>query len=100
MIVLDLAKAKTPPKTAAANYQAALAFEQQKRGATLLKPTPFYDSDTFTMLTSTAHKLGVKTIADLLQLTPLLDRRSAGLSVNILQRLAIGRVGLLIEHPL
>ena len=62
VIVLDLAKAKTPPKTAAATYQAAKTFEQQKRNATLLKPTPFYDSDTFTMLTKTAHKLGVKTI--------------------------------------
>jgi osmoprotectant transport system substrate-binding protein len=65
VIVLDLAKAKTSPKTAAATYQAAKAFEQQKRNATLLKPTPFYDSDTFTMLTKTAHKLGVKTIADM-----------------------------------
>jgi osmoprotectant transport system substrate-binding protein len=65
VIVLDLAKAKSAPKTAAATYQAAKAFEQQKRGATLLKPTPFYDSDTFTMLTKTAHKLGVKTIADM-----------------------------------
>jgi osmoprotectant transport system substrate-binding protein len=65
VIVLDLAKAKTSPKTAAATYQAAKTFEQQKRNATLLKPTPFYDSDTFTMLTKTAHKLGVKTIADM-----------------------------------
>jgi osmoprotectant transport system substrate-binding protein len=65
VIVLDLAKAKNSPKTAAATYQAAKAFEQQKRAATLLKPTPFYDSDTFTMLTKTAHKLGVKTIADM-----------------------------------
>jgi osmoprotectant transport system substrate-binding protein len=38
---------------------------EQKHGLTLLKPTPFYDSDTFTMLTKTAHKLGVKTIADM-----------------------------------
>jgi osmoprotectant transport system substrate-binding protein len=65
VIVLDLAKAKTSPKTAAATYQAAKTFEEQKRNATLLKPTPFYDSDTFTMLTKTAHKLGVKTIADM-----------------------------------
>jgi len=65
VIVLDLAKAKNSPKTAAATYKAAKAFEQQKRGATLLKPTPFYDSDTFTMLTKTAHKLGVKTIGDM-----------------------------------
>jgi osmoprotectant transport system substrate-binding protein len=63
VIVLDLAKEKSP-KTAAANYTAAKAYEQ-KHGLTLLKPTPFYDSDTFTMLTKTAHKYGVKTIADM-----------------------------------
>ena len=65
VIVLDLAKAKTSPKSAAATYQAAKTFEEQSRDATLLNPTPFYDSDTFTMLTKTAHKLGVKTIADM-----------------------------------
>jgi osmoprotectant transport system substrate-binding protein len=64
VIVLDLAQAKNPPKTASANYTAAKAYEQ-KHGLTLLKPTPFYDSDTFTMLTKTANKLGVKTIADM-----------------------------------
>jgi len=63
-IVLDVQKAKTAPKTAAATYTAAKKFEET-RGLTLLKPTPFYDSDTFTMLTSTAHKLGVKTISDM-----------------------------------
>jgi osmoprotectant transport system substrate-binding protein len=64
VIALDLAGAKTAPKTATATYSAAKAYEQ-KHGLTLLKPTPFYDSDTFTMLTATAHKLGVKTIADM-----------------------------------
>jgi osmoprotectant transport system substrate-binding protein len=65
VIALDLAKVKNAPKSAAATYQAAKAFEQQSRGATLLKPTPFYDSDTFTVLTSTAHKDGLKTMSDL-----------------------------------
>ena len=37
----------------------------------------------------------VGAIAELLQLTPLLDRRAAGLSVNILQRVAIGRSAIL-----
>ncbi len=37
----------------------------------------------------------VGAIADLLQLTPLLDRPANGLSVNILQRVAIGRSAIL-----
>lgn len=48
----------------------------------------------------------VGAIAELLQLTPLLERRAAGLSVNILQRLAIGRSAIvepaifLLDEPL
>jgi osmoprotectant transport system substrate-binding protein len=64
VIALDLAKVKDAPKTASATYTAAKSYEQ-KHGLTLLKPTPFYDSDTFTMLTKTANRLGVKTIADM-----------------------------------
>jgi osmoprotectant transport system substrate-binding protein len=67
VIALDLAKAKAP-KSAAATYQAAKTFEEQKRGATLLKPTPFFDSDTFTMLSATAKKDGLKTMSDLSKL--------------------------------
>jgi len=63
VIVLDLAK-KASPKSAAATYAAAKTFEQT-RGLTLLNATPFYDTDTFTMLKSTAQKLGVKTIGDM-----------------------------------
>ena len=63
VIVLDLAK-ETSPKTAAATYAAAKKFEET-RGLTLLNATPFYDSDSFGMLTSTAKKLGVKTIGDM-----------------------------------
>jgi osmoprotectant transport system substrate-binding protein len=64
IIVLDLAKAKKFPQTTAATYNAAKSFEQ-KHGLTLLKQTPFVDSDTFTMLAKTANKLGVKKISDL-----------------------------------
>jgi osmoprotectant transport system substrate-binding protein len=63
VIVTDLAK-KPFPKTASATYVAALKWEES-RGNTILKPTPFYDSDGFVMLASTARKLGVKTIADM-----------------------------------
>jgi osmoprotectant transport system substrate-binding protein len=64
IIVLDLAKSKTFPATAAATYTKAQKFEH-KHGLTLLKRTPFVDADTFTMLTKTANKLGVKKISDL-----------------------------------
>jgi osmoprotectant transport system substrate-binding protein len=67
VIALDLAKVAAP-KSAAATYQAAKTFEQQKRGATLLKPTPFFDSDTFTLLASNAKKDGLKTMSDLSKL--------------------------------
>ena len=63
VIVLDLAKQKSP-KTATATYAAAKRFEES-RGATLLDATPFYDSDSFGMLTSTAKKYGLKTIGDM-----------------------------------
>ena len=63
VIVADLAKLPAP-KTAAAAYAGAKKFEQG-RGNTMFKPTPFYDSDSFGMLTSTAQKLGVKTIGDM-----------------------------------
>jgi osmoprotectant transport system substrate-binding protein len=64
VIVLDIKQAKNSPKSASATYKAAKKFEGT-RGLTLLKPTPFYDSDTFTMLTSEAKKLGVKKISDM-----------------------------------
>lgn len=64
IVVLDLAKAKKFPQTAAATYSAAKSYEQ-KHGLTLLKQTPFVDSDTFTVLTKTANKLGVHKISDM-----------------------------------
>jgi osmoprotectant transport system substrate-binding protein len=63
VVVLDLAK-KSSPKSAAATYATAKRFEET-RGLTLLNATPFYDTDSFGMLTATAHKLGVKTISDM-----------------------------------
>src|SRR5437868_2882728 len=66
VIVLDLAKQKSP-KTAAATFAAAKKFEET-RGLTLLNATPFYDSDTVSVLKSTAQKNGLKTIGDLKKL--------------------------------
>jgi osmoprotectant transport system substrate-binding protein len=63
VIVLDIAKEKAP-KTAAATYTAAKKFEET-RGLTLLAKTPFYDTDSFGLLTSTAKKYGLKTIGDM-----------------------------------
>jgi osmoprotectant transport system substrate-binding protein len=63
VVVLDIAK-QSSPKTASATYAAAKKFEET-RGLTLLNPTPFYDTDSFGMLTATAQKLGVKTIGDM-----------------------------------
>lgn len=63
VIVLDIANEKSP-KTGAATYAAAKKFEET-RGLTLLNATPFYDTDTVTVLTSTAKKYGLKTIGDL-----------------------------------
>jgi osmoprotectant transport system substrate-binding protein len=63
VIVADLAKQKAP-STAKATYAAAKKYEET-RNATLFTATPFYDTDSFGMLTSTAKKLGVKTIDDM-----------------------------------
>jgi osmoprotectant transport system substrate-binding protein len=67
VIALDLAKVKNAPKSANATYVAAKKFENT-RGLTLLNPTPFADTDTFTVLTSTAKKDGLKTMSDLSKL--------------------------------
>jgi osmoprotectant transport system substrate-binding protein len=65
-IVLDLAN-ESSPKTAQATWRKAKAYEE-KYGLTLLKPTPFEDVDTFTVLTSTAKKYHLKTIGDMKKL--------------------------------
>jgi osmoprotectant transport system substrate-binding protein len=67
VIALDLAHQKAP-KTAAATFAAAKKFEEG-RGFTLLKPTPFYDTDSFGLLTATAKKYNLKTIGDVKKVT-------------------------------
>ena len=67
VVALDLAKVTKALKTAEATYAAAKKFEQT-RGLTMLNPTPFADTDTFTMLTSAAKKDGLTTLSDLSKL--------------------------------
>ena len=64
VLVVDIAKRKLP-STAAGTWAAAKAFESAKRHGTVLKMTPFSDTDSFGMLTTTAKKLRVKTIPDM-----------------------------------
>lgn len=66
VIVLDIAKQKSP-KTAAATFAAAKKFEET-RGLTVLNATPFFDADTVAVLKSTAQKYGLKTIGNLKKL--------------------------------
>jgi osmoprotectant transport system substrate-binding protein len=67
VVALDLAKVKNAPKTANATYVAAKKYENA-HGQTVLNPTPFADTDTFTVLKSTATKDGLKTMSDLSKL--------------------------------
>jgi osmoprotectant transport system substrate-binding protein len=64
VLALNIAHVKKPLRTAAATYAAAKAFEE-KRGYTMLRQTPFFDADSFTVLTKTAKRYGLKTISDL-----------------------------------
>ncbi len=62
VIVQNLAHRKSP-STADATFLAAKAFEE-KRGFTLLNRTPFYDSDSFAVLKTTAAKYRLNSIGD------------------------------------
>jgi osmoprotectant transport system substrate-binding protein len=66
-ILSVIANQATPPKTAAAAYAAAKAFEET-RGFTLLDATPFFDSDAIAVLPAYAKQNGLTTIADLAKL--------------------------------
>jgi osmoprotectant transport system substrate-binding protein len=52
------------PKTAAATYALAKKLEA-KSGLTLLRPTPFYDTDVIAVTNATAKKYGLKSVGDL-----------------------------------
>ena len=55
---------KTSPKTVLATWQLAKQLEAAK-GYTVLKPTPFYDTDVVAVTNATAKKYGLKSIGDL-----------------------------------
>ncbi len=64
VIVQDVFGKKTSPKTAAATYALAKKLEAAK-GYSLLKPTPFYDTDVLAVTNATAKKYGLSSIGDL-----------------------------------
>jgi osmoprotectant transport system substrate-binding protein len=78
----------TQPKTAAATYARAKAL-YAKKGFTLFKATPFFDTDAMGVLTKNAKKYGLKSVADL--------KKVPGLSIGALpefQTRLQGLVGL------
>jgi osmoprotectant transport system substrate-binding protein len=72
-------------KTAQATYQLAKKL-QEKRGFTLFKPTPFYDTDAIAVTKATAAKLGVHSLADL--------KKVAGLKLAALPEFKTRNTGL------
>jgi osmoprotectant transport system substrate-binding protein len=64
VLVANIAKV-TNTKTLAATTKAARQWEASERNGVVYNLTPFADSDSFGLLTSTAHKYGVKTIGDM-----------------------------------
>jgi osmoprotectant transport system substrate-binding protein len=69
VIVQDVFGKKNSPKTALATYQLAKKLEAGK-GYSLLKATPFYDTDVLAVTNATAKKYGLKSIGDLKKAGP------------------------------
>ena len=64
VIVQDVFHHALSPKTASGTYQLAKQLEA-KKGYTVLKPTPFFDTDVIAVTNATAKKYGLKSIGDL-----------------------------------
>jgi osmoprotectant transport system substrate-binding protein len=64
VIVQDVFHHNLSAKTASGTYTLAKQLEA-KKGYTLLKPTPFYDTDVIAVTNATAKKYGLKSIGDL-----------------------------------
>ncbi len=67
VIAQELARAKVRPTTMAETYRLAKAYEE-KRGYTILNPTPGFDADANAVRPDLARKYGLKTTADLKRL--------------------------------
>jgi len=63
-VIVEVVHHKTSPKTGAATYALAKQLEA-KDGLTLLRPTPFYDTDVIAVTNATARKYKLKSVADL-----------------------------------
>jgi osmoprotectant transport system substrate-binding protein len=63
-VIVEVVHHKTSPKTGKATYALAKQLEA-KNGLTLLKATPFYDTDVIAVTNATAKKYGLKSVADL-----------------------------------
>src|SRR4051795_3219966 len=64
VLLSEIANERMRPRTAAAAYRAAKAFEE-RRGFTLLEPTPFTDSNALAVQPVTARRDRIRSIADL-----------------------------------
>jgi osmoprotectant transport system substrate-binding protein len=69
VIVQDVFHHTSSGKTALATWQLAKKLEAAK-GYTVLKPTPFFDTDVVAVTNATAKKYGLKSIADLKKVGP------------------------------
>jgi len=63
-VIVEVVHHKTSPKSGAATYRLAKQLER-KNGLTLLKATPFYDTDVIAVTNATARKYRLKSVADL-----------------------------------
>ena len=70
-------QARTRRRRRTATYKLAKQLEAAK-GYTLLKPTPFYDTDVLAVTNATAKKYGLKSIGDLKKVGSVQARRLPG----------------------
>ena len=88
VIVQDVFHHASSAKTAKATYLLAKKLEAAK-GFTVLKPTPFFDTDVVAVTNATAKKYGLKSIGDLKKAPALQVRRLPGVQdpQHVLRRL-------------